>query len=52
MIGYPLEQLRKEVAYIAYFFHWQPDEILSMDHKSRLEWVKEIADINSRMSGA
>ncbi len=50
MIGYPPDQLRKEVAYIAYFFHWQPDEILSMDHHSRLEWVKEIADINQRMS--
>ena len=50
VIGYPPDQIRKEVAYIAYFFHWQPDEILSMDHRSRLEWVKEIADINQRMS--
>ena len=51
MIGYPLDQLRKEVAYIAYFFHWQPDAILEMDHRSRLQWVKEIADINQRLGG-
>ena len=51
MIGYPLDQLRKEVAYIAYFFHWQHDEILALDHRSRLQWVKEIADINQRLSG-
>ena len=51
MIGYPLDQLRKEVAYIAYFFHWQPDDILGMDHRSRLQWVKEIADINQRLGG-
>ena len=26
------------------------DEILALDHRSRLQWVKEIADINQRMS--
>ena len=50
MIGYPLDRLRKEVAYIAYFFHWQLDEVLNMDHRSRLQWVSEIAAINRRMS--
>jgi hypothetical protein len=45
-----LDKLRKEVAYIAYFFHWQQDDILSMDHLARRQWVKEIADINQRMN--
>ena len=25
-MGYPLEQLYQEVAYIAYYFHWNPDD--------------------------
>lgn len=50
MIGYPLETLRKEVAYIAYFFHWQPETILELDHLSRKQWVSEIAAINQRMN--
>lgn len=51
MIGYPLDKLRKEVAYIAYFFHWDPDSILNLDHQSRKQWVNEIAAINLRMNG-
>jgi hypothetical protein len=50
MIGYPLEQLYQEVAYIAYYFHWMPESILGMDHRYRRRWVKEIADINKRLN--
>jgi hypothetical protein len=42
--------LTEEVAYIAYHFHWQPEAILQMDHKSRLQWVQEIAKINDRLN--
>ncbi len=50
MIGYPLEQLYQEIAYIAYYFHWQPDAILTQDHRFRRRWVKEIADINRKLN--
>ena len=29
-LGYPSEQLFEEVAYIAYHFHWSPEQILSL----------------------
>jgi hypothetical protein len=50
MIGYPLERLREEVAYVAYHFHWPLDDILNMEHAERQVWVGEIADINRRLN--
>lgn len=52
MIGYPLERLYEEVAYIAYHFHWQQEEILQMEHPERQAWVKQIAAINQRLNDA
>jgi hypothetical protein len=40
----------EEVAYVAYHFHWPPDQIMAMAHWQRLRWVREIAKINQRMS--
>ncbi len=50
MKGYPLDQLYQEVAYIAYYFHWEPDDIFALDHRFRRRWVKEIADINRKLN--
>lgn len=49
-IGYPPEKLSGEVAYIAYHFHWPHDEIMGMEHRERLQWVDEIARMNSRIN--
>ncbi len=51
MIGYPLERLYEEVAYVAYHFHWTLDEILCLEHRDRLRWVEEIGKINRQLSG-
>jgi hypothetical protein len=50
MIGYPLDQLYKEVAFIAYYFHWGNEEIMNMPHEERRRWCDEISDINKRLS--
>ena len=50
IIGYPLNRLHEEVAYIAYHFHWPRADILSLEHAERQRWVQEIADINRRLS--
>ncbi len=50
VVGYPLERLREEVAYLAYHFHWPLDDILELEHGERLAWVKEVADINRRLN--
>ena len=49
MIGYPSERLFEEVAYIAYHFHWSLDEIFSLEHRSRVRWVREISRINQEL---
>ncbi len=50
MIGYPLDRLHEEVAYIAYHFHWPLDEILGLEHADRRRWVEEIGKINKQIS--
>lgn len=50
MTGYPLEQLKEEVAYIAYHFHWDLQRIEDLPHIQRREWVRQIANINRRMN--
>ncbi|MER5276049.1 DUF6760 family protein [Streptomyces sp. NPDC002809] len=47
---YAPARLREELAYIAYHFHWQREEILDLTHGERQEWVKEIARINTRVN--
>ncbi len=50
MIGYPLQQLYGEVAYIAYHFHWPHDQVMELEHTDRRRWVHEIASINRAMN--
>jgi hypothetical protein len=50
IVGYPLEQLREEVAYIAYHFHWSLDEILALEHADRRQWAEGVASINRRLN--
>jgi hypothetical protein len=50
ILSYPLEQLHQEVAYVAYHFHWGPDQILELPHPERRRWVHEIAAINRAMN--
>ena len=45
-----MDVLRKEIAYIAYHFHWNPEVILAMEHKERQDWVKQVADINRKIN--
>lgn len=49
-MGYPLDRLYEEVAYIAYYFHWPMEQVLEMEHGERQRWVEEIAKINRRLS--
>lgn len=51
-MGYPLDRMYEEVAYIAYHFHWSQQEILTMEHPERQQWTQEIAKINRRLNEA
>jgi hypothetical protein len=50
VIGYPLDQAHREVAFVAYHFHWPHDDIMNLEHGERRKWVAEISDINRRIS--
>ena len=50
MIGYPLEALYEEVAFVAFHFHWPPAAILELEHGERRRWVEQISNINRRMN--
>jgi Family of unknown function (DUF6760) len=52
MIGYPSGRLLEEVAYVAYYLHWQYEEIMSMDHRERRWWIAEVARIHDRLNEA
>lgn len=47
-MGYPLDQLNEEVAFIAYHFHWPPQEIMNLEHRDRRAWVEHISALNQR----
>ena len=47
---YEADRLFEEVAYVAYHLHWPMEEILSLEHADRQRFVKEISDINRRLS--
>ena len=50
IVSYPLENIFKEVAFIAYHFHWHRDMIQEMSHRERHSWVKEISGINEKIN--
>jgi hypothetical protein len=52
MMGYPCDQLFGEVAFIAYYLHWQMSEIMDLDHRERQRWVEEVSKINQRLNDA
>jgi len=45
-----LVHLTKEIAYIAYHFHWTKDDILEMPHRERHTWAEEISTINDKIN--
>lgn len=47
---YATDRLYEEIAYVAYHFHWSPDDILDLEHGLRTRYVSEIAKINTRLT--
>lgn len=50
MTTYPVDKLYEEAAFIGYYMHWSHREIMSLSHRDRLRWCKEISDINSKLN--
>lgn len=39
------------MAFIAYHFHWGPDELMQLEHGDRRRWCREISRINEQLDG-
>ncbi|HST22175.1 MAG TPA: DUF6760 family protein [Blastocatellia bacterium] len=42
--------MTKEVASVAYHFHWPKNEIMEMPHLERHRWAREISNINKEIN--
>jgi hypothetical protein len=49
-VTYATDRLQEEIAYVAYHFHWDLDDILDLEHSDRQRYVAEISRINTRIS--
>jgi hypothetical protein len=49
-VTYPADVLYEEMAFIAYYLHWPPDQILGLEHAERRRWVDEVSRINEQLS--
>jgi hypothetical protein len=43
---YATDEVYREVAYVAYHFHWSFDDIVDMEHPQRRRFVAEIDRMN------
>lgn len=50
MVSYPLDNLFEEVAFLAYYFHWDHETIMNMEHRDRQRWCEEISKINRNLN--
>jgi hypothetical protein len=48
-VSHPQDALHRELAFVAYHFHWSRDEVLDLSHAERARWVAEISAIHERM---
>jgi Family of unknown function (DUF6760) len=50
--SYPLDALREELAFLAYYLHWSQEELLALEHAERRHWVEEVSRINDELTRA
>lgn len=48
---YPVGRLYREMAFIAYYFHWERDAVMSLGHAERVRWCNEISEIHKEQDG-
>jgi hypothetical protein len=49
---YPVDALREELAFLAYYLHWSQTELLALEHAERRRWVEEVSRINDELTQA
>ncbi|WP_187355329.1 MULTISPECIES: DUF6760 family protein [Paenibacillus] len=51
MVGYPLDRLYEEVAFLTYYLHWDYATVLGLEHPERDRWCREVSSINRKLGG-
>ncbi len=51
LTGYPHDALHREIAFLAYYLHWNYETLLNMEHRERQYWCAEASAINRGLSG-
>ena len=46
IVGYPLELLRQEVAYLGFHVNWSYEAVMSMEHWERRYWLREVVALS------
>lgn len=49
--GYPLDRLYEEVAFLAYYLHWDHETLMELEHKERQKWCQEVSQLNKKIGG-
>lgn len=50
MKGYPHDALHREIAFLAYYLHWDYPTLLNMEHRERQLWCAQVSAINRSLS--
>lgn len=40
----------REIAFISYYFHWDGEEVMRLDHRIRRRWCREISEIHKSLN--
>ena len=48
----PEKELYREMSFISYYYHWEYDTVMTLDHKTRRRFCTEISAIHKEISGA
>ncbi len=40
------------MSFISYYFHWEEDTLLSLEHRDRRRWCREISGINQSLNSS
>ncbi|MCI8857284.1 MAG: hypothetical protein HFH26_12190 [Clostridiaceae bacterium] len=46
------QELYRQLSFLSYYFHWGPDDVLSLPHFEREKFCREVSRINRETSGA
>ncbi len=45
-----MDRLYEEMAFIAYYFHWDEEKLMNLEHRERKRWCEEISTIHRKVN--